>query len=132
MLPDIQNIDDFRERMIDYMVRAVTGMRSYEPDEIHLVNAKKLALEKYQTWEWNYAYGPEYHFRNRFRFNGEDHVCHFRIKDGIIVESRIEGSPALTGVAERLKGCRHMPADISETIAKERSELCNLDIFSFF
>jgi len=132
MLPAMHNITDFREQLIDYLAQESHDMHPYEPDEKHLRDAAELAASKYHSWEWNYAYGPEYHFRNRFIYNGEEHTCQFFVKDGIIQESLIEGSPVLFDAAHYLIGCPHMPGDISEAMTKDRSELCNLDIFSFF
>ncbi len=132
MLPRMRNIDDFWEQLVSFLIRESDEMHPYILDEAHRHNASELAVGKYHTWEWNYAYGPEYHFNKHFSFEGEEHYCSLFVKEGIIQESRIEGSPPLVRAAARLTGCRHMPQDISGAVTKNGTELCNLDIFSFF
>jgi lipoate-protein ligase A len=93
---------------------------------------RSLADSKYRTWEWNYAYGPEYYFRNRFVINNKPHACTFFVKDGIIRESEIEGSREINEASKKLAGCRHMPEDIRETFRKNKIEISVPDIFMFF
>ncbi|HKK43705.1 MAG TPA: lipoate--protein ligase [Bacteroidales bacterium] len=132
MLPGIISIAEFRQQLVNFLLEESIDMHPYYLEEVHQEKAIKLVKEKYHSWEWNYAYGPEYEFRKNFIFNGEEQYCHLFVKDGMIRECNIVGSPLLSGVAEELKGCRHMPGDLSDAINKSGPELCDLDIFSFF
>ena len=38
--------------------------------------AISLAETKYRSWEWNFAYGPEYLFKNAFLFEDEASFLH--------------------------------------------------------
>jgi lipoate-protein ligase A len=93
---------------------------------------KLLADTKYRTWEWNYAYGPEYHFSNRFDFKGVKTLCTLFVKDGIIWESEITGSGELEKICKKLIGCRHMPHDLKKVIEGDDLSLSEYDIYNFF
>ncbi len=132
MLPGVMDIYDFRDKAIKYMMRETGGMQAYELENRHLEDARALVCRKYHSWEWNYAYSPEYEFRKHFNFKGEKQYCHLYVKEGIIRECHIEGSRFLAEAASGLTGCRHMPDDMSAVLAKNGLELCSFDIFSFF
>ena len=98
----------FISSMIDFFLarnkeNELTALTEEEKSKIGL-----LAESKYRSWEWNYAYGPEYQFNNSFEFDGKPHHCSMKVKDGIISECRIEGSEKLEALSEKFKGCRHM------------------------
>ncbi len=132
MLPGFPDIYQFRSEMIHYFLR-------YFPDiTIHEISAKEkeeaeiLAVQKYKTWEWNYAYGPEYYFDNNFKIEGKDHSCHLFVKEGIIIECEIKGSGNLVATGRKLIGCRHMVDDIFEVLNKEDISIMRDDVFNFF
>ena len=94
--------------------------------------AESLAATKYKTWEWNWAYGPEYTFNNSFQINWKHHTCRLFVKDGIIRECNIEGSDQLISTAKKLIGCRHMVPDILKVFKEENILLADEDVFNFF
>lgn len=122
-------ISEFTTRMFNYFL---TGNVLYEPSELLILEAESVALSKYHTWEWNWAYGPEYTFEKIFAINGKKHNCHFSVKDGVINKSIIEGSDRMKKVSEKLTGCRHMVDDIADVFRKENINLSEEEIFNFF
>ena len=83
------------------------------------MQAESIALSKYHTWEWNWAYGPEYNFRNSFEINNIPYSCNLAVKDGLISECAIEGKGPLSGFSKKLIGCRHMVDDMEEFFRNE-------------
>ena len=73
-------------------------LKNYPDSEVislsgeEIENIKLLAETKYRTWEWNYGYGPEYHFKNRIVYNGKEIILRLFVKDGIIRECEMKGS----------------------------------------
>jgi lipoate-protein ligase A len=125
-LKGFKDISDFRTAMMDYFLRNLTGTKvhSLSPQEID--EAESLAITKYNTWEWNWAYGPEYTFNNSFHLNGDEFSCGLSVKDGIIQKSTIEKNNLKLSVSEQLVGCRHM------VIGNEGFLKTKEDIYNFF
>ncbi len=108
------NMNEFTSSMLQFFLgkkvgNSVTQLTAQEESEV-----KSLAESKYKTWEWNYAYGPEYRLNKIFEFSGIQHKCSLLVKDGVINECKIEGSEIVAPIAEKLTGCRHMVADTKE------------------
>lgn len=131
-LPDFMDIYEFRSEMMNFFLNNLPEMIPYELTQAETAKAETLAISKYKTWEWNWAYGPEYEFNNSFPINGKNHSCSLFIKDGIIWKCSIEGSDQLNSVAKKLIGCRHMVEVMQETFRKEYINFDEEDIFYFF
>jgi lipoate-protein ligase A len=104
----------------------------YKLSESEIKEAELLATSKYKTWEWNFAYGPEYSFKNSFKIDGKIHFCSFFIKDGIIGECSIRGSDQLVSASKKLIGCRHMVPDIRKVLKEEKIGISDEEIYNFF
>jgi lipoate-protein ligase A len=127
-----QNIDEFRSEMMDYFLKNFSENVSYKLSQEEVFNAESISDSKYMTWEWNWAYGPEYTFTNRFEINKSVHSCKLFIKEGIISECSVEGSDQIKKASKKLIGCRHMVNELSEVFRNENVFLTENDIFNFF
>lgn len=127
-----KDIFEFRSEMMEYFLEYLPGTAIYELSESECNEAQALAAVKYQTWEWNWAYGPEYTFRNSFHINGEYYSCRIFVRNGLICECVIEGSGGLETAAKMLIGCRHMVNDMLEVIRNRNVSISDSDIFNFF
>lgn len=132
ILNTFKDIDEFRLGMMNYFTTNLSDIIPYELTQTEKVLAESLAASKYKRWEWNWAYGPEYTFKNRYVINKVYHSCTMYIKDGIIRECYIEGSDQMNRTAEKLIGCRHMVDDMSDVLRKENIFLTEEDIYNFF
>ncbi len=132
MLSQFKDIFEFREGMMDYFIKNLPLSERYELSDDEIIEAEALAESKFRTWEWNWAYGPEYHFENRFEFSGMPVTCRLHVKDGIIIECELDGSDELGVIAESLKGKRHMVEDIRKVFQLENISASENTIFSFF
>ncbi len=112
------------------MDKRETYLIELTPEEIMAIGS--LAESKYRTWEWNFAYGPEYHFSNRFEINGINYFCRIFVRDGIIWECGVEGSDEMAAAAKNLIGCRHMPEDIHRVLKEGNILISESDIYKFF
>ena len=127
----IRDTEEFRGRMLDYFL----GMKGNSlfiltPVEENMIES--LADSRYRTWEWNYAYGPEYIYSNSFEINNNDCTCRISVRDGIIRECEIEGSEEIAEAAKKLTGCKHMPEDMMRIFQNENFPISGSDIFKFF
>jgi lipoate-protein ligase A len=127
-----RNIDELRSEMTSFFLRNISDLIPYKLTQEEIFLAESIAELKYKTWEWNWAYGPEYTFSNRFKINGSVLSCILYIKDGIIVECTMHGSEMMSRASKKLVGCRHMVNDLSEVFRNENIFLTEKDIFNFF
>lgn len=131
LLPGIKDMDDFRQKMHCYFINR-PGNNGIELTGAEISEAESLAASKFRTWEWSYAYGPEYQFNNRFNINGKPHSCRLFVKNGIIAECVVEGSAEMHKTGQRLTGCRHMPENLLDIFNRAGNMKTDINIYDFF
>ncbi|HUX58672.1 MAG TPA: lipoate--protein ligase [Bacteroidales bacterium] len=127
-----QDIHVFRSEMMNYFLETFQDSVVYQLLQSEREKAELLASSKYKTWEWNWAYGPEYHYANRFEIDGNPFSCQLFVKDGIILECEIEGSDEMKAVGKELIGERYMVNDLMEVFQNENISIPKKDIYKFF
>jgi lipoate---protein ligase len=132
ILSVFHSIHEFRSEMAGYFLKNFSDLVPYEPAQEELLQAENLSSSKYMTWEWNWAYGPEYKFQNVFEISETVHSCSLLIKGGIIRECVISGSDQMISTSEKLIGCRHMVNDLLEVFKSENISLTETEIYNFF
>jgi lipoate---protein ligase len=130
LLPGMKDVFEFREAMINYFLKALPGAEKIEINEAEMKEINLLADSKYRSWEWNWAYGPEYLFIKQFYYQENSIFCKLTVKDGIIRECILEGDGRLAGIPSKLIGCRHMVDDMKNIFDKEN--ITDIEIFNFF
>jgi lipoate---protein ligase len=128
----IQDMNEFRTLMVNYFQKNYPETVTYQLKPSETDKAESLAHSKYRSWEWNWAYGPEYSFRNSFELSGEKHTCSMNVQEGIIRECNITGSNQMSNFSKKIQGCRHMVEDISEAFRKENIFLTEEEVYNFF
>jgi lipoate-protein ligase A len=126
------SLGEFRSEMMNFFLK-------YFPDNVpclltseEISQAESIANSKYKTWEWNWAYGPEYLFINSFELEKTNYTCRLFVKDGIIIECSIEGSETIRNLSGKLIGCRHMVSDLSDILQAENIFSGGEEVFNFF
>jgi lipoate-protein ligase A len=132
ILSDFNNIKEFSSAMMNYFLQNISGTEMYELSSSERDEAGLLASSKYNSWEWNYAYGPDYSFTNNFQINKKTHNCCLYVNDGIIRKCSIEGSDLMHLVAKRVIGCRHLVPDVLKVFEEEKIILSEDEIYRCF
>jgi lipoate-protein ligase A len=127
--PVFSDISALRNSMLKWFLEYFSGSGTYELSAGELSEAEKLADSKYRTWEWNYAYGPEYHFQKEFLFEGRRASCRLYVREGTVRESIAEGDPRMEVAVRKMTGIRHMPDEVLKILSGEGIEI---DHFLFF
>jgi lipoate-protein ligase A len=127
-----RDMNEFRSEMMNYFLKNFSDNVPYSLSQAEILQAESIADSKYRTWEWNWAYGPEYTFKNSFEINHSFHSCRLFVKEGIIRESTIAGSDQMKRASEKLVGCRHMVNDLSDAFRNENIFLTEEEIYNFF
>lgn len=129
---DIKVINDFRLEMIQWFYNNKPGLRECVLSEDEIRTIGSLALSKYRTWEWNYAYGPEYKFVNNFTALGKESFCQLNVRNGIITGCEAGGKDKFIATARKLTGCRHMPEDLQSVFSEENLDRTEINVYDFF
>lgn len=132
VLPCFKNIIEFRDGMMDYLIKNIPSAERHQLSKNEILEAEALAGSKYRTWDWNWAYGPEYNYVNRFDYSGNQVACTLHVKDGTIIGCKLEGSDHLGVLEERLRGKRHMVEDLRKVFREEEINAPDNTIFNFF
>jgi lipoate---protein ligase len=127
-----KDIRSFRKEMINYLSGNMTDLEVWGLTQQDTEEAIALAETKYKSWEWNFAYGPDYVFKNAFLFEAKLHRCLLQIRNGIVVKCTIDGSQIMLSMADKLNGCRHMVPDFLNLFEKENVTISEEEIFNFF
>jgi lipoate-protein ligase A len=131
-LQNINNIDEFMGLMLNYFHHVMSDLQSYNLSEEEITAINLLAAAKYNTWEWNYGYGPPYSFNNWFVLEGKVCKCRLTVKDGIIWESDIDGNDEIKVAGKKLIGCRHMYKDVLKKFQEEKVPIRDDEVYKFF
>lgn len=131
-LNDIKDMIQLRSMMMSWFLNNIPDAEMYSLGEEESAEAEALADSKYRTWEWNYAYGPEYHFNNRFEIDRKQYSCNIFVKDGIIWECAIERDEKLSTVAKNLIGIKHMPADLLRVFRENSVAMTDDEVYGLF
>lgn len=132
VLKDVDNIFGFKAEMMNWFLKNYPGAETFMLSGEDKKSIDTLADTKYRSWEWNYGYGPEYNFTNRFEYNREECHCSLFVKEGIIRECEIVGSMEIESSCKILVGCRHMVDDMSDIFRKVNIFKEKFEIYYFF
>ncbi|MBN2613853.1 MAG: lipoate--protein ligase [Bacteroidales bacterium] len=84
------------EDFIEYLYKAFSEIFPqamnyvFTNDDINAI--QKLAVEKYQTWEWIYGYSPKYSFVNSFSLEDKPVKVNLEVEQGMIKTAKFDGS----------------------------------------
>jgi lipoate-protein ligase A len=126
------SLGEFRSAMMNFFLKNLPDNVPYQLTNEEIIQAESIADSKYKTWEWNWAYGPEYIFVNSFELDKKNCTCRLFIKDGIIAECSIEGNELLKKISGKIVGCRHMVSDLSDLFRAENIFLGSEAVYNFF
>ena len=131
-LPTSISVEEFTRFIFSEICGTYPDFQVYEPTSEDFAAIEKLAVEKYQTWDWIFGYSPRYRFTNTIETpNGAISVS-LLVEKGRITEAAFFGEiqdEIGQKLAEALVGCRHDFEDISGqlvVLSKKDPEYRNL------
>lgn len=84
-------VDEFKNLIVQNLQETKQAKIVYPSEEL-VARAKKLADEKYRTWEWNYGYSPAFNWENKVRIEGKGTVdVRLSVEQGLIKAIKIYG-----------------------------------------
>jgi lipoate---protein ligase len=85
------NTDEFIRFLYEVQTTKMEN-NSFEFNEKDIREIEKSAMEKFQTWEWNFGYSPGYSFKNELEIDGKILKISLRVERGIIIQAEISGN----------------------------------------
>jgi lipoate-protein ligase A len=131
-LPEFSDINEFSQELMHFLSEFLPDFEIYDISREDTEEASALANAKYKTWEWNFAYGPEYIFNNTFQSGEILHSLNLTVIDGIVKQCVIGGGEEMIYLAQKLNGCRHMVSEFQNVLEKENIGISGEEIFNFF
>ena len=87
-LPAPMTSEDFKERMLAYLLSDRDQRRTLTPEE-HACAER--GAERYREWEWNYANGPKFGITRRRKLPGGLVECCLNVEHGIVTAAELRG-----------------------------------------
>lgn len=119
-LPEKMTVEEFADRIMDYIIRNYEDCRLYEFTEDDLAKIEQIKKDKYQTWEWNFGYSPNYDFKQGVKTQGGLLEMNMNVAQGIIQELKIQGDffhiRDISEIEEALKDTPHEEDKIREVL----------------
>lgn len=111
--------EEFLGELYEFFLSLPTAEK-IELSQSDINNAQKLCSEKYEKFEWNFGFSPNFSLVKEKRFAQGNVEAHLQIKDGIITEIRIFGDffgiMPVCELENALIGCEFLGSAVSERI----------------
>lgn len=78
-------LDNFIQRLMKYLKKEFSSISKHTLQDIDIQEINNLSEEKYQTFKWNYGYGPKYSFEASFIIDKDDVLIKAEVEEGIII-----------------------------------------------
>jgi lipoate-protein ligase A len=105
------------EKFGENFLKAISQEETLEPMELSAKEqeeVKRLAAEKYCTWEWNYGKSPAFVYHRTFPFQGKTIAIEYQAKKGMITKFTV--TPEVPVLSETLQGVRLLLEEIKQAL----------------
>ena len=128
-LKEPMDVVGFRDLIQNYLNEKFDDITFYQFSDADKTRIDELVKTKYNTWEWNFGYSPQYNFKRQFKADGGNIEINLEVKNGIIENAKIYGDyfslRDTAEIEELLVNQPHNPEIISQKLA-------NIDIDLYF
>ncbi|MCD4770072.1 MAG: hypothetical protein K8R35_07900, partial [Bacteroidales bacterium] len=121
-----------KNRIFQYIESLNAGATRYIFNDADLSEINRLIEEKYNKWDWNYGYGPDYFYKNNIKVGGIRFLIELSVKSGNIVECQIFSDTNLRVLEKSLIGVRHSFKDVKEIVSDYFTDIDDNIIYKFF
>jgi len=120
-LKEKMSVEQFADRIMNYILENYEDSKLYEFSEEDLAMIESIKKEKYETWDWNYGYSPNYDFKQGVKTSGGLLEMNMNVSKGLIQEVKIQGDffhiRDITDIEQALANTPHDEAKIREKLA---------------
>ncbi|TVY03007.1 lipoate--protein ligase [Cohnella terricola] len=120
-LKEPMTVEQFRTNLLTSLFEGEADIPYYELSEQDWENVRKLADERYRSWEWNYGRSPAFNVRQTKRIEGAGTFdVRLQVEDGVIAGATIYGDFFGRGdsaeLAAQFVGTRYESAALSRLL----------------
>lgn len=102
-LPAEMTTEDLKSLLIDEIAKSEEQSIFYTLTDQDLVGVEELIKTKYQTWDWNFGFSPNYNFKNAKKIPAGFIEVHLDVEKGIIKKAKIFGDFFASAPIEELE-----------------------------
>ena len=128
-LPKETTTEHLKKLLTDEIMKNNPAAERYELTEEDLQGIQQLVDEKYETWDWNFGFSPNYNFQKAIKVPAGFIEVHLDVVHGIIEKAKIFGdffaSKPIEEFEEQLLGQKHDVSTLKELFSK-------IDLTEFF
>ncbi len=90
-LPKETTTSDLKKLLTEEIMINNKAAERYELTEEDLKGIRQLMVEKYETWDWNFGFSPQYNFKKAIKVPAGFIEIHLEVVHGIIEKAKIFG-----------------------------------------
>ena len=128
-LPEDTTTEQLKNLLTDEIISNNPGAERYELTADDIAGIRKLMQEKYETWDWNFGFSPQYNFRKAIKVPAGFIEVHLDVVKGMIEKAKVFGdffaAKPIEELEDLLIGRRHDEEEL-------RSILENVDLIDYF
>lgn len=128
-LPKETTTADLKQLLTDEIMKNNPDAKRYELTEEDLQGIQQLMTEKYETWDWNFGFSPNYNFKKAIKIPAGFIEVHLDVEHGMIQKAKIFGdffaSKPIEELEELLLGKKHEISNLKELFT-------TIDLTEFF
>lgn len=128
-LPEGTTTEQIKNLLTDEIIRNSPGAQRYELTTDDIAGIEKLMQEKYETWDWNFGFSPQYNFRKAIKVPAGFIEVHLDVVKGMIEKAKVFGdffaSQPIEEFEAQLIGKKHEVESLKTLFSK-------LDLVSYF
>ena len=128
-LPAEMTTEDLKSLLIDEIAKSDEQSIFYTLTDQDLVVVEELIKTKYQTWDWNFGFSPNYNFKNAKKIPAGFIEVHLDVEKGIIKKAKIFGDFFASAPIEELES---LLIDTKHEIKAIKDVLLKQDLTTYF
>ena len=117
-LPKETTTTDLKLLLTEEIIKNNPDAKRYKLTEEDLQGIQKLRTEKYETWDWNFGFSPNYNFKKAIKVPAGFIEVHLDVEHGMIQKAKIFGdffaSKPIEELEELLIGKKHEISNLKE------------------
>lgn len=113
-------IEAFRAYLLQFIFEGCDPIPTYPLSERDWAGVRKLAEERYRSWDWTYGHSPEFNVQKRQRFPSGEIDARLNVQQGVIRSAKFYGDffseIEPSAIEKMLVGVRYNQADIATVL----------------
>ena len=122
-LPAGTGTEEMKDLLKEEIIKNNPGAQRYTLTEDDVAQIEKLVAEKYETWDWNFGFSPNYNYRKAIKVPAGFIEVHLDVVKGNIDKAKIFGdffaAKPIEELEEKLLGKKHEDAEIKKILGSE-------------